>query len=275
MIFETHAHYDDEKFDEDRAELLSSMQENGIGRIINVSANLESLENTRKLMEVYPFIYGAFGLHPDEVGDLNEDVMARMRELCRMEKAVAVGEIGLDYYWDKENHEKQEYWFRRQIRLANELRLPIVIHSRDADQRTMDILKEENAFSAERCSWFPKRRGPGGALEKDARVLLHCFSGSRELGQQYVRLGATLSVAGPVTYKNNRRTVEMVEAIPIEYLLAETDAPYLTPVPFRGKPNKSPYVEYTVRKMAEIKGISYEETARKTLENAKAFFDIE
>ena len=109
MIFETHAHYDDEKFDEDRAELLSSMQENGIGRIINVSANLESLENTRKLMEAYPFIYGAFGLHPDEVGDLNEDVMARMRELCRMEKAVAVGEIGLDYYWDKENHEKQEY----------------------------------------------------------------------------------------------------------------------------------------------------------------------
>lgn len=118
MIFETHAHYDDEKFDEDRAELLSSMQENGIGRIINVSANLESLENTRKLMEAYPFIYGAFGLHPDEVGDLNEDVMARMRELCRMEKAVAVGEIGLDYYWDKENHEKQEYWFRRQIALA-------------------------------------------------------------------------------------------------------------------------------------------------------------
>ena len=106
MIFETHAHYDDEKFDEDRAELLSSMQENGIGRIINVSANLESLENTRKLMEAYPFIYGAFGLHPDEVGDLNEDVMARMRELCRMEKAVAVGEIGLDYYWDKENHEE-------------------------------------------------------------------------------------------------------------------------------------------------------------------------
>ena len=129
MIFETHAHYDDEKFDEDRAELLSSMQENGIGRIINVSANLESLENTRKLMEAYPFIYGAFGLHPDEVGDLNEDVMARMRELCRLEKAVAVGEIGLDYYWDKENHEKQQYWFRRQIALAREEKLPMIIHS--------------------------------------------------------------------------------------------------------------------------------------------------
>lgn len=144
MIFETHAHYDDEKFDEDRAELLSSMQENGIGRIINVSANLESLENTRKLMEAYPFIYGAFGLHPDEVGDLNEDVMARMRELCRMEKAVAVGEIGLDYYWDKENHEKQEYWFRRQIALAREEKLPMIIHSREAAADTLRVMKEEN-----------------------------------------------------------------------------------------------------------------------------------
>ena len=145
MIFETHAHYDDEKFDEDRAELLSSMQENGIGRIINVSANLESLENTRKLMEAYPFIYGAFGLHPDEVGDLNEDVMARMLELCRMEKAVAVGEIGLDYYWDKENHEKQEYWFRRQIALAREEKLPMIIHSREAAADTLRVMKEEKS----------------------------------------------------------------------------------------------------------------------------------
>ena len=132
MIFETHAHYDDEKFDEDRAELLSSMQENGIGRIINVSANLESLENTRKLMEAYPFIYG----------DRNEDVMARMRELCRMEKAVAVGEIGLDYYWDKENHEKQEYWFRRQIALAREEKLPMIIHSREAAADTLRVMNE-------------------------------------------------------------------------------------------------------------------------------------
>ena len=279
MIFETHAHYDDEKFDEDRAELLSSMQENGIGRIINVSANLESLENTRKLMEAYPFIYGAFGLHPDEVGDLNEDVMARMRELCRMEKAVAVGEIGLDYYWDKENHEKQEYWFRRQIRLANELKMPIVIHSREADQKTMDILTEEGAFSLERRAFFPKRKvtAADGSIteEDDARVLLHCFSGSSELGRQYVKLGATLSVAGPVTYKNNRKTVEVVEDIPISYLLVETDSPYLTPVPLRGRPNKPFYVEYTARRVAEIKEIAYEEAARITKENAMRFFGID
>lgn len=169
MIFETHAHYDDEKFDEDRAELLSSMQENGIGRIINVSANLESLENTRKLMEAYPFIYGAFGLHPDEVGDLNEDVMARMRELCRMEKAVAVGEIGLDYYWDKENHEKQEYWFRRQIALAREEKLPMIIHSREAAADTLRVMKEE------------KSEEIGGVI--------HCFSYSVEVAEEYMENG--------------------------------------------------------------------------------------
>ena len=168
MIFETHAHYDDEKFDEDRAELLSSMQENGIGRIINVSANLESLENTRKLMEAYPFIYGAFGLHPDEVGDLNEDVMARMLELCRMEKAVAVGEIGLDYYWDKENHEKQEYWFRRQIALAREEKLPMIIHSREAAADTLRVMKEE------------KSEEIGGVI--------HCFSYSVEMAEEYLKM---------------------------------------------------------------------------------------
>ena len=176
MIFETHAHYDDEKFDEDRAELLSSMQENGIGRIINVSANLESLENTRKLMEAYPFIYGAFGLHPDEVGDLNEDVMARMRELCRMEKAVAVGEIGLDYYWDKENHEKQEYWFRRQIALAREEKLPMIIHSREAAADTLRVMKEE------------KSEEIGGVI--------HCFSYSVEMAEEYLKMGFYLGIGG-------------------------------------------------------------------------------
>ena len=185
MIFETHAHYDDEKFDEDRAELLSSMQENGIGRIINVSANLESLENTRKLMEAYPFIYGAFGLHPDEVGDLNEDVMARMLELCRMEKAVAVGEIGLDYYWDKENHEKQEYWFRRQIALAREEKLPMIIHSREAAADTLRVMKEE------------KSEEIGGVI--------HCFSYSVEMAEEYLKMGFYLGIGGVVTFKNAKK----------------------------------------------------------------------
>lgn len=244
MIFETHAHYDDEKFDEDRAELLSSMQENGIGRIINVSANLESLENTRKLMEAYPFIYGAFGLHPDEVGDLNEDVMARMRELCRMEKAVAVGEIGLDYYWDKENHEKQEYWFRRQIALAREEKLPMIIHSREAAADTLRVMKEE------------KSEEIGGVI--------HCFSYSVEMAEEYLKMGFYLGIGGVVTFKNAKKIKEVVQMAPMERIMLETDSPYLAPVPYRGKRNSSLYLPYVVQEIAELKGISEEEVIETT-----------
>ena len=255
MIFETHAHYDDEKFDEDRAELLSSMQENGIGRIINVSANLESLENTRKLMEAYPFIYGAFGLHPDEVGDLNEDVMARMLELCRMEKAVAVGEIGLDYYWDKENHEKQEYWFRRQIALAREEKLPMIIHSREAAADTLRVMKEE------------KSEEIGGVI--------HCFSYSVEMAEEYLKMGFYLGIGGVVTFKNAKKIKEVVQMAPMERILLETDSPYLAPVPYRGKRNSSLYLPYVVQEIAELKGISEEEVIETTEKNAVRLFRAE
>lgn len=255
MIFETHAHYDDEKFDEDRAELLSSMQENGIGRIINVSANLESLENTRKLMEAYPFIYGAFGLHPDEVGDLNEDVMERMRGLCRLEKAVAVGEIGLDYYWDKENHEKQQYWFRRQIALAREEKLPMIIHSREAAADTLRVMKEE------------KSEEIGGVI--------HCFSYSAEMAEEYLKMGFYLGIGGVVTFKNVKKIKEVVQMAPMERILLETDSPYLAPVPYRGKRNSSLYLPYVVREIAEIKGISEEEVIEMTEKNAVRLFQTE
>lgn len=255
MIFETHAHYDDEKFDEDRAELLSSMQENGIGRIINVSANLESLENTRKLMEAYPFIYGAFGLHPDEVGDLNEDVMERMRGLCRLEKAVAVGEIGLDYYWDKENHEKQQYWFRRQIALAREEKLPMIIHSREAAADTLRVMKEE------------KSEEIGGVI--------HCFSYSAEMAEEYLKMGFYLGIGGVVTFKNAKKIKEVVQMAPMERILLETDSPYLAPVPYRGKRNSSLYLPYVVREIAEIKGISEEEVTEMTEKNAVRLFQTE
>lgn len=225
-------------------ELLSSMQENGIGRIINVSANLESLENTRKLMEAYPFIYGAFGLHPDEVGDLNEDVMARMRELCRMEKAVAVGEIGLDYYWDKENHEKQEYWFRRQIALAREEKLPMIIHSREAAADTLRVMKEE------------KSEEIGGVI--------HCFSYSVEMAEEYLKMGFYLGIGGVVTFKNAKKIKEVVQMAPMERILLETDSPYLAPVPYRGKRNSSLYLPYVVQEIAELKGISEEEVIETT-----------
>ena len=255
MIFETHAHYDDEKFDEDRAELLSSMQENGIGRIINVSANLESLENTRKLMEAYPFIYGAFGLHPDEVGDLNEDVMERMRGLCRLEKAVAVGEIGLDYYWDKENHEKQQYWFRRQIALAREEKLPMIIHSREAAADTLRVMKEE------------KSEEIGGVI--------HCFSYSAEMAEEYLKMGFYLGIGGVVTFKNAKKIKEVVQMAPMERILLETDSPYLAPVPYWGKRNSSLYLPYVVREIAEIKGISEEEVIEMTEKNAVRLFRAE
>ena len=255
MIFETHAHYDDEKFDEDRAELLSSMQENGIGRIINVSANLESLENTRKLMEAYPFVYGAFGVHPDEVGDLNEDVMERMRGLCRLEKAVAVGEIGLDYYWDKENHEKQQYWFRRQIALAREEKLPMIIHSREAAADTLRVMKEE------------KSEEIGGVI--------HCFSYSAEMAEEYLKMGFYLGIGGVVTFKNAKKIKEVVQMAPMERILLETDSPYLAPVPYRGKRNSSLYLPYVVREIAEIKGISEEEVIEMTEKNAVRLFQTE
>lgn len=255
MIFETHAHYDDEKFDEDRDALLSSMKENGIGRIINVSANLESLENTRKLMEQYPFIYGAFGLHPDEVGDLNEDVMERMRGLCRLEKAVAVGEIGLDYYWDKENHEKQQYWFRRQIALAREEKLPMIIHSREAASDTLRVMKEE------------KSEEIGGVI--------HCFSYSAEMAEEYLKMGFYLGIGGVVTFKNAKKIKEVVQMAPMERILLETDSPYLAPVPYRGKRNSSLYLPYVVREIAEIKGISEEEVIEMTEKNAVRLFQVE
>ena len=255
MIFETHAHYDDEKFDEDRDALLSSMKENGIGRIINVSANLESLENTRKLMEQYPFIYGAFGLHPDEVGDLNEDVMERMRGLCRLEKAVAVGEIGLDYYWDKENHEKQQYWFRRQIALAREEKLPMIIHSREAAADTLRVMKEE------------KSEEIGGVI--------HCFSYSAEMAEEYLKMGFYLGIGGVVTFKNAKKIKEVVQMAPMERILLETDSPYLAPVPYRGKRNSSLYLPYVVREIAELKGISEEEVIETTEKNAVRLFRAE
>jgi TatD DNase family protein len=177
--------------------------------------------------------------------------------LARRDEVVAVGEIGLDYYRDISPRETQQYWFRRQIALALELGKPIVIHDRDANEDVLRILKEEGVF----------RRAPAG-------LLMHCFSGSRDLALQYVKLGATISVAGPVTYKNARKTVEVVEAVPLDRLLIETDAPYLTPEPFRGKPNSSPLIAYTAAKIAEIRGISTEELARITSDNAKKFFGI-
>lgn len=276
MLFDSHAHINNDTYtDEEREALIKEIEKSDVDYVMDIGFDLPSSLQAVKDAQRLPWCYAAVGVHPHDAKTMDEDMLQMIRTLAGKEKVKAIGEIGLDFHYNLSEADTQRYWFRRQIQLANELRMPIVIHSREADQETMDILKEEGAFTEERCSWFPKRIGQGGREEKDARVLLHCFSGSRELGQQYVKLGATLSIAGPVTYKNNRKTSEVAREIPIEYLLVETDSPYLTPEPHRGKKNMSPYVEFTARRVALLKDMEYEETARRTMENARVFFGIQ
>lgn len=275
MLFDSHTHINNDFTDEQRAEILKKIDESDVKYVMDVGFDLESSLQAIKDAESREWCYAAVGVHPHDTDSMDDEILMMIEHLSKKNKVQAIGEIGLDFHYNNSKQDAQRYWFRKQIQLANKLRMPIIIHSREADQECMDILKEEGAFSDERCSWFPKRKGPDGTETKDARVLLHCFSGSKELGKQYVKLGATLSIAGPVTYKNNRKTREVVTEIPIEYLLVETDAPYLTPEPFRGKKNVSPYVEYTAKKVAELKEMSYEDVARITMENAKVFFNIE
>lgn len=276
MLFDSHTHLNNENInDQLREQLAAEIDASDVKYVMDVGFDLGSSMQACTDAAKYPWCYAAVGVHPHDAKTLDEDVLTLIKGLTKKPKVQAIGEIGLDFHYDLSDRDVQRYWFRRQIQLANELKMPIAIHSREADQETMDILKEEGAFTDERARWFPKRKGPNGEMVKDCRVLLHCFSGSRELAQQYVKLGATISIAGPVTYKNNRKTREVVEALPIEFLLVETDAPYLTPEPFRGKKNKSPLVEYTARKVAEIKGMEYEDVARITCQNAKVFYGIE
>ncbi|QAT43583.1 TatD family hydrolase [Aminipila luticellarii] len=275
MLFDSHTHINNETLtEEDRIALAEKIEASDVSYVMDVGFNLESSVLAVKHAEKYPWCYAAVGCHPHDTKDMDDMQLAMLKGLAKKDKVMAIGEIGLDFHYDFSERDVQEEWFRKQIQLANELKMPITIHSREADELVMNILKEEGAFSRERMSWFPKRRGADGEMLPDARVLLHCFSGSREIGQQYIKLGGTLSIAGPITYKNARKGIEVVKNIPIEYLLVETDAPYLTPEPFRGKQNMSPYVEYTARKVAEIKEMEYEEVARITCENAKHFFGI-
>lgn len=283
-LFDSHAHANEEGFSpEERAEFIeriaAAVENKDLSFINDIGFNLESSELAARHAAKYPWCHAVVGLHPHEADLYTEDQLDRIRELARNPKVVAIGEIGLDFHYDNSDRDKQRYWFRRQIRLANELALPIVIHERDAGSEVMDILKEEGAFDKARIAKFPLRPGsllPDGSREQlpDARVLLHCFSGSAEFGRQYVKLGATLSIAGPVTYKNARKTVEVAEQIPLEFLLIETDSPYLSPVPHRGEKNHPVNVVHTAEKIAEIRGVDLETVAKVTRENAMRFFNI-
>lgn len=281
MLFDAHTHLNEERYtDEERKALAREIEASPVDYILDAGSCFSDTEQAIKDAEAYPWCYASAGIHPEEAGDLTEEDMERLKEYAMHDKVRAIGEIGLDYYYDDGvPRDVQRRWFRRQIQLANELHMPIMIHSRDADFDTLTILKEEGAFSDERKNWFPKRPGPvkeDGSRDMlpDARVLMHCFSYSAETAAEYVKLGGTISICGPVTFKSNKKTRRVVETVPIEFLTVETDAPYLAPEPMRGRPNKSPYVEYTCRKVAEIKGIIYEDAAEFTKRNAMRFYDI-
>ena len=274
MLFDAHTHLNFEKYtEEERRELAAEIEASDVAFIIDVADCTDSAVQALKDADDYPWCYAAVGIHPDHASTYTDADIEEIRKLAAHPKAVAIGEIGLDFYYGTDDREEQQELFRKQIRLANELRMPIMIHSRDAHQLTMDILKEEGAFSDERKSWFAPRK-VGDKEIPDARVQMHCFSGSPELALEYVKLGATMSLGGPVTFKNGKKAAEVVRQLPVEYLMSETDAPYMAPVPLRGKPNKSPYIEHIVRRMAILKGLDYEEAARILTENGKHFFGI-
>lgn len=278
MLFDSHSHINHEEFSEEERKnrIDEIVSDESLKYVMDIGCDLATSKLAAEHSEKYDWCFGAVGFHPHYADEMDELELNMIKSLASKKGIKAIGEIGLDFHYDYSPRDKQKDCFRKQIQMAMELKMPIVIHSREADQETMEILKDEGAFSEERKNVFPKRPVPENwkSAEQDARVLLHCFSGSQELGQQYVKLGATLSIAGPVTYKNNKKTIKVVEGIPKEFLLAETDSPFLTPEPFRGKPNKSSYIEHTVRRMAIIKGLDYEEMADYTCRNAERFYNI-
>lgn len=250
-IFDTHAHYDDSRFDEDRDELLCSLKEKGVSHIINCGCDLKSSLTTLALSEKHDFIYAAVGVHAHEAEEATESDLTEIEKLYENKRVVAVGEIGLDYHYDFSPRERQLEVFERQLALANKLKLPVIIHDREAHEDTMNLLKK----------YKPKG-------------VVHCFSGSAEMAKEIVKLGMYIGIGGAVTFKNAKKPVEVVEYLPIDRLLLETDAPYMTPVPYRGQRCDSAHIAYTAEKIAEIKDLDVQELIDICNENAKRLFNI-
>ncbi len=254
MIFETHAHYEDEAFDIDREELLGSLPEKGIGYVVDISSAVDTVDKVLALADRYPYIYGAVGIHPEMANELDEDRFAWLKERAMHPKNVAIGEIGLDYYWDTSDPATQKKWFERQIELARELKLPLVIHSRDAANDTYQMLKDARA--------------------EEIGAIIHCFGYGVEQARQYLNMGFYLGIGGVVTFTNGRKLKEVVTYAPLEQLVLETDCPYLAPVPFRGKRNDSTHLTYVAKEIAQLKGIDYDTVVKVTAGNAKRFYRI-
>ncbi|MGG6312041.1 TatD family hydrolase [Paenibacillus macerans] len=254
MLFDTHTHLDAPQFDEDREEVIERAVAQGVTRMINIGFNRETIPSTMKLAESYDFIYAAVGWHPQDAVTMQEGDLDWIAELCKHEKVVAIGEIGLDYYWDTSPKEVQHEVFRKQIGLARSLGLPISIHNRDAHEDVVRILREEKAHEV------------GGVM--------HSFSGSWEIAKMCLDLGFHLSFGGPITFKNAKQPKEVLAKTPMDRLLIETDSPYLTPHPFRGKRNESAHVRLVAEMAAELKGVTLEEIAEITTRNALERFGI-
>ena len=254
MIFDTHAHYDDEAFDADREELLAGLPAAGIGQVVNIASSVKSIDDSLALAHRFPHVYCALGIHPEHCADMTDALLEEIREKLSDDKALAVGEIGLDYYWPQPDRELQRYWFAKQLRLANEVDLPVVVHSREAAADTMRIMKENLAEKV------------GGVV--------HCYSYSAELAKEFVKMGFYIGIGGVVTFKNAKKIVEVVNAIPLEHIVLETDCPYLAPVPYRGKRNSSMYLPYVVSRIAEIKGVTEEEVINTTEINARNMYRL-
>jgi len=254
-IFDTHAHYDDEAFNEDREELLANLSAQGIARVVNVSSSLAACQRTIELMERYDYIYGAIGVHPSDSGELTEESFMWLAEQCRREKCLAVGEIGLDYYWDEPDRDIQKKWFVRQLNLAREVKLPVIIHSRDAAKDTVDIMTAERAEEI------------GGVI--------HCYSYTKETARTFLDMGFYFGIGGVLTFKNAKKLKEAVEYIPMDRIVVETDCPYLAPVPNRGKRNSSLNLPYVLAELAQIKGLSEEEVRQIVWENSLKLYRME
>ena len=254
MIFDTHVHYNSDAFSEDRDAVIHSLQAAGVGTVVNIASDIDSLTECRELGEKYPFLYYTLGIHPSDCGSMTAETLQQIRIGLLEEKAVAVGEIGLDYYWPQPDRQTQQHWFRQQLRLAAEMRKPVVIHSRNAAEDTLQILQEEHG-------------GANGGV-------IHCYSYSREMAVEFVKMGFHIGVGGVVTFSNSKRIKKVVQDIPIENIVLETDAPYLAPVPFRGKRNTSALLPYVVEAIAELKGMEAEDVIRITEENARRMYRI-
>lgn len=256
MYFDTHAHYDDVKFDADRNELLKQIHASGVEKIIDPGCDLKSSAAARRLAEDYDFLYFAVGIHPEELEKLPEDYLCRLAALAQHPKCVAIGEIGLDYYWDVSQKALQQEIFRAQLKLAEELRLPVIVHDREAHGDCFEIIREYRSSAGEETS-------PG---------VFHCYSGSAELAEELLKRGWYLGFDGPITYKNARKTLEVLSVTPLERILIETDSPYLAPVPLRGQRNDSRNLSYIVEKIAEVKDENPEKIAEITAQNAGRLF---